>query len=184
MKTGDLSSSKATNLESLKHTKRIEIHQSQIPNHDLFGPIKLNVCFLRSPAKKVPSFQIFIDVPETQNRRRFWLRRSRVIWNNCKCFTFRVYLNHLLCIRNAGCYMQFAKREGNLVELTFAKTSGTVTWDRKKLSNSWPLRPSNHRWNNSGTHFVAVPFSILKWRICLIYSSHLPTCISIENAFP
>ena len=103
------------------------------------------------------SFQIFIDVPETQNLRRLWLRRSRVIRNNCKCFNFRVYLNHLLCIRNAWYYMQFAKREGNLVELTFAKTPGTVTWDRKKLSNSWPLRPSNHPCNNSGTHFGSSP---------------------------
>ena len=29
--------------------------------------------------------------------------------------------------------MKFANREGNLIELTFAKISGTVTWDREKI---------------------------------------------------
>ena len=28
--------------------------------------------------------------------------------------------------------MKFDNREGNLIELAFAKTSGTVTWDREK----------------------------------------------------
>ena len=28
-------------LETQKHTKRIEIHQSQITNHDLLNPLKL-----------------------------------------------------------------------------------------------------------------------------------------------
>ena len=32
--------SKATNLETQKHTKLIEIHQSQITNHDLLNPLK------------------------------------------------------------------------------------------------------------------------------------------------
>ena len=32
--------SQATNRETQKHTKRIEIHQSQIANHDLLNPLK------------------------------------------------------------------------------------------------------------------------------------------------
>ena len=39
-------------------------------------------------------------------------------------------------------YSPLWKREGNWVELTFAKTSGTVTRDRGKNSaNSWAVRP-------------------------------------------
>ena len=30
----------ATNLETQKLTNRIEIHQSQIPNHDILNPLK------------------------------------------------------------------------------------------------------------------------------------------------
>ena len=37
MKTHKLRSSKATNLETQKHTKQIKIHQSQITNHDLLN---------------------------------------------------------------------------------------------------------------------------------------------------
>ena len=33
------------------------------------------------------------------------------------------------------------KREGNRAELTFAKTSGSVSRDREKLANSRPVRP-------------------------------------------
>ena len=46
------------------------------------------------------------------------------------------------------------KKEGNLANLTFAKTSGTVTRDRKK---NWPIAdwrvPSNNPRNTCGTHF-------------------------------
>ena len=40
MKTGELRSSKATNFETQKHATRIEIHQSQIANHDLLNALK------------------------------------------------------------------------------------------------------------------------------------------------
>ena len=71
---------KASNLETQKHTKRIEIHQSQITNDDL--------CFLRGSlrcikgekAKKAPLLQILIDVVEKHKiQRRFWHRKSGVI---------------------------------------------------------------------------------------------------------
>ena len=46
------------------------------------------------------------------------------------------------------------KKEGNLANLTFAKTYGTVTRDREK---NWPIAdwrvPSNNPRNNCGTHF-------------------------------
>ena len=46
------------------------------------------------------------------------------------------------------------KREGNWDELTFAKTSGTVTKDVEKI---WPIADqrvlSNEPRNNCGTHF-------------------------------
>ena len=42
--------SQATNLETQKHTKWIEIDQSQITNHDLLNPLS-KVCFLRGPLR-------------------------------------------------------------------------------------------------------------------------------------
>ena len=39
------------------------------------------------------------------------------------------------------CCSPLQKRQGNWVELIFAKTSGTVTWAREKIANSWPMRP-------------------------------------------
>ena len=96
MKTRESWSSKAMNLETKKlHTKRIKIHQTQWP----FGPVGVKFCFQRGllrwltvgkntrtvKVQKAPSLQILIDVAEKPKiQRRFWHRRSCVIWNSCK----------------------------------------------------------------------------------------------------
>ena len=55
------------------------------------------------------------------------------------------------------------KKEGNLDNLTFAKTYGTVTRDRKK---NWPIAdwrvPSNNPRNNCGTHFSSSSLVVSK----------------------
>ena len=55
------------------------------------------------------------------------------------------------------------KRQGDLVEFTFAKTSGTVTRDWRKI---WPIAdrhlPSNDPRNNCGTHFGSSPLPLSK----------------------
>ena len=71
---------KASNLETQKHTKRIEIHQSQITSDDLYflrGSIR---CIKCKKAKKVPLLQTLIDVVEKHKiQRRFWHHKSGVI---------------------------------------------------------------------------------------------------------
>ena len=43
--------SQASKLETQKHTKPIEIPQSQITNHDFLNPLKLRFCFLWGPLR-------------------------------------------------------------------------------------------------------------------------------------
>ena len=52
---------KASNLETQKHTKLIEIHQSQITNDDLLFPKRFTKMYKKN---KGPLFQILIDVVE------------------------------------------------------------------------------------------------------------------------
>ena len=55
------------------------------------------------------------------------------------------------------------KKEGNWVELTFAKTSGTVTRDR---GQNWPIAdrrvPSNDPTNTRGIHFGSISYLVSK----------------------
>ena len=51
----------ASNLETQKHTKRIEIHQSQITNDDLLFPKRFTKMYKKN---KGPLLQILIDVVE------------------------------------------------------------------------------------------------------------------------
>ena len=54
------------------------------------------------------------------------------------------------------------KREGNWTQLTFAKTSGTVTRNRENVGQQLHRRiPSNNPRNNCGTHFC--PCSLLRF---------------------
>ena len=52
--------------------------------------------------------------------------------------TFRTYRSNTVNWVNL-IFWPFVRREGNQAELTFAKTSKTVTRDGKKLANSWPV---------------------------------------------
>jgi len=58
------------------------------------------------------------------------------------------------------------EKEGNWGELTFAKTSGTVTRDNEK---NWPIVDQRvHSYdprNNRETHFGPSSLLVLKWRI-------------------
>ena len=73
-----------------------------------------------------------------------------------------------LCYLKNLLFGHFQKMKETRAELTFAKTSGTVTRDRK---NNWPIAhrhvPSNDPRNNCGTHLISasVPFSFLGWRM-------------------
>ena len=69
-------------------------------------------------------------------------------------------------------HLPLKEREGNWVELTFAKTSGTVTRGGGKLTNSWPARSQNQLRVAFRLQFRS-PF--LKWRVdCLTdISQHL-----------
>ena len=63
------------------------------------------------------------------------------------------------------------KKEGNWVELTFAKTCGTVTRDREK---NWPIADRylvTMPETIVGCISAPVPFSFLKWRITVIENS-------------
>ena len=63
------------------------------------------------------------------------------------------------------------KKEGNWVELTFAKTCGTVTRDREK---NWPIADRylvTIPETIVGCISAPVPFSFLKWRITVIENS-------------
>ena len=54
------------------------------------------------------------------------------------------------------------RRDGNWAELTFAKTSGTVTTDSQKLTGASPVTiPESIAWRIS----VRIPFSFVKWRM-------------------
>ena len=57
------------------------------------------------------------------------------------------------------------KREGNWVKRAFAKTSGTVTGDRR-IADRWV--PKNDPRNNCGRHFGSVPFSFPQWRMEMV----------------
>ena len=58
------------------------------------------------------------------------------------------------------------KKKGNWVELTFAKTSGAVPWDRGK---NWPIADgvSPVMIPETPAGFISAPFSIsfIKWRL-------------------
>ena len=70
---------KASNLETQKHTKRIEIHQSRITNDDLLFPNRF-AKIKGEKEKKAPLLQILIDVVEKHKiQRRFWHRKSGII---------------------------------------------------------------------------------------------------------
>ena len=64
---------KATSLETQKHTKQIEIHQSQITNHGLLFPRRFAKMLRQESEESAPSsIQIVIDVAEkTQNPKTF-----------------------------------------------------------------------------------------------------------------
>jgi len=106
-----------------------------------------------------------LSVPQEQGKIHFFMLRV-------KCCPFHLLSQHTTDPKHAA---RFFGLEGSWVELTFAKTSGTVTWNRKK----WPTADMRVPSNNPSfpetleQHISAlVPFSILKWRMKLTFDSY------------
>ena len=78
-------SSKATNLKTKKHTKRIKIHQINHKSQTMtFQTHWSKLLFPKRSSAKVHSLQILIIVTEKPKiQRRCWPRRSCAFWNSC-----------------------------------------------------------------------------------------------------
>ena len=67
------------NLETQKHTKRIETHQSQITNHDLLSPLKL---FPKRAVKMIDGSEntIIQNAELNGTLLKSWLLESITLW--------------------------------------------------------------------------------------------------------
>ena len=76
------------------------------------------------------------------------------------CVTLKIVAANRL---EANSPLKKKKKEGNWVELTFAKTSGTVPRDREQ---NWPIAdrrvPSNDPTNTRGIHFDSISYLVSK----------------------